>query len=124
VLLRAIHAESPDIEGVPLTGGEPFEQAAGRARLLEADEGICLKAAKRMIAAQVGGQAPLDHVIVLGEQHLRRIMARYVDYYNNWRPHLSLDRNAPNPREVQPPEKGEVVAVPMVGGLHHRYVRG
>jgi len=66
----------------------------------------------------------LDHVIVLGEHHLRRIMAEYVDYYNNWRPHLSLDRNAPNPREVQPPEKGKVVAVPMVGGLHHRYVRG
>jgi len=50
-------------------------------------------------------------------------MARYVDYYNNWRPHLSLERNAPNPRQVEPPQKGQVIAIPMVGGLHHRYVR-
>ena len=65
----------------------------------------------------------LDHVIVLNEDHLMRILTSYVEYYNNSRPHMSLDDNAPNPREVEPPSKGEVVAIPHVGGLHHRYTR-
>ena len=39
------------------------------------------------------------------------------------RPHLSLDRNSPTPRRMEPPSKGEIVAVPQVGGLHHRYTR-
>lgn len=65
----------------------------------------------------------LDHVIIFGEDHLRRILADYVEYYNHSRTHLSLDRNSPIPREVEPLDKGEVVAVPQVGGLHHRYTR-
>jgi len=65
----------------------------------------------------------LDHLIVLDEDHLRRILAEYVEYYNNVRPHLSLQRNAPSPRSIEPPEKGEVVAIPCLGGLHHRYTR-
>lgn len=63
----------------------------------------------------------LDHVIVLNERHLRRILRSYVDYYNCSRTHLSLDRNAPEPREVEPPGFGRVIAIPQVGGLHHRY---
>lgn len=65
----------------------------------------------------------LDHVIVLNEAHLRSILLRYVDYYHTSRAHLSLDRNAPDPREVEPPELGPVESIPMVGGLHHRYTR-
>ena len=65
----------------------------------------------------------LDHVIVLNERHLKRILTDYFDYYHNDRAHLSLDRNAPMPREVEPPSEGEVVSIPMVGGLHHRYTR-
>ena len=65
----------------------------------------------------------LDHVIVLSEEHLRRVLASYFDYYHTSRCHLSLDRNAPIEREVEPPSKGQVVAVPQVGGLHHRYTR-
>ena len=65
----------------------------------------------------------LDHVIVLNEKHLHRILAEYFEYYHNSRPHLSLDRNSPTPRCVEPPSKGEVVAVSQVGGLHHRYTR-
>lgn len=65
----------------------------------------------------------LDHVIVLNEDHLRRILAEYIEYYNNVRPHLFLDRNAPIPRVVEPPGTGEVIAVPHLGGLHHRYTR-
>jgi len=65
----------------------------------------------------------LDHVIVLNEAHLRRILASYFEYYHTSRTHLSLDRNAPIEREVEPPPKGHVVAVPQVGGLHQRYTR-
>ena len=65
----------------------------------------------------------LDHVIVLDEDHLRRILVSYLDYYHEARTHLSLDKDSPTPREVEPVEKGRVVAFPMVGGLHHRYSR-
>jgi putative transposase len=65
----------------------------------------------------------LNHVIVLSEGHLKRILASYLEYYHGSRPHLSLDRNSPTPREVEPPWQGEVVSIPQVGGLHHRYTR-
>ena len=65
----------------------------------------------------------LDHMIVLNEQHLRRIIASYLRYYHGARTHLSLDKDAPDGRAVQPPDAGEVVALPHVGGLHHEYVR-
>jgi len=65
----------------------------------------------------------LDHVIVLGEKHLRRIVRRYLSYYHGTRTHLALDKDAPEPRSVQPPEKGVVIEIPEVGGLHHRYER-
>jgi putative transposase len=65
----------------------------------------------------------LDHVIVLGEAHLRRILKEYFHYYHNFRTHLSLDRNSPIPREVELPARGQVIAIPQVGGLHHFYRR-
>jgi transposase InsO family protein len=65
----------------------------------------------------------LDHVIVLNEVHLTRILADYFGYYHHSRPHLSLDRNSPTPREVEPPSLGKVIAIPQVGGFHHRYTR-
>jgi len=65
----------------------------------------------------------LDHVIVLGEDHLHRILTEYVSYYNRSRTHLSLDGNAPTPRDVEKPSRAKVVAIPKVGGLHHRYAR-
>ena len=65
----------------------------------------------------------LDHVIVLNEGHLYRILTDYFDYYHNSRPHLSLDRNSPTPRKVEPPSQGQVIAIGQVGGLHHRYSR-
>ena len=64
-----------------------------------------------------------DHVIVLNEAHLRRILAEYLEYYHEARSHQSLDRNAPVPRRVEPAEGGDVASIPMVGGVHHRYVR-
>jgi transposase InsO family protein len=65
----------------------------------------------------------LDHIIVLGERHLLRLIRQHVAYYNEDRPHMSLDCDAPVARAVQPPSGGRVVALPRVGGLHHRYSR-
>jgi putative transposase len=65
----------------------------------------------------------LDHVIVLDEVHLRRILGKYFEYYNRARCHLSLAGDAPEPRGIQGPELGEVVEIPEVGRLHHRYER-
>jgi putative transposase len=65
----------------------------------------------------------LDHMIVFQESSLRRTLKSYFEYYHRSRTHLSLGKDAPEPRVVQPPELGSVVAVPQVGGLYHRYER-
>lgn len=65
----------------------------------------------------------LDHVIVLNESSLRHILNSYFRYYRYSRTHLSLDKDAPEPRAIQPPELGVTAEIPEVGGLHHRYER-
>jgi len=65
----------------------------------------------------------LDHVIVFNEASLRRTLNLYFAYYHSSRTHLSLEKDSPEPRSIQPPAMGPVVAVPQVGGLHHRYER-
>jgi putative transposase len=65
----------------------------------------------------------LDDVIVFHERSLRRILASYLDYYHRSRTPLSLGKDSPEPRGIQPPEMGSVVVLPQVGGLHHRYER-
>jgi transposase InsO family protein len=65
----------------------------------------------------------LDHVIVLGERHLLRLVRAHARYYNDDRPHMSLSGDAPARRAVERPCAGRVIALPRVGGLHHRYVR-
>ena len=65
----------------------------------------------------------LDHVIVFQQRSLRRTLRSYFDYYHRSRTHLSLGKDAPEPRAIQPPEIGPVVALPQVGGPHHRYER-
>jgi transposase InsO family protein len=65
----------------------------------------------------------LDHIIVLNESSLRRILKSYFDYYQHSRTHLSLAKDAPEPRAIQRPELGPVVEITEVGGLHHRYER-
>jgi putative transposase len=77
-------------------------------------------------AERVGGSLRrecLDHVIVLGESHLHRILKSYFAYYHKARTHLSLGKDAPEPRAVQPPSMGDIVEISEVGGLHHRYER-
>src|ERR1700757_888263 len=63
----------------------------------------------------------VDHVIVLGEAHLRRVLNSYADYYNNFRTHRSLDKDAPVPRPVQ--RIGIIKSHAILGGLHHHYAR-
>ena len=65
----------------------------------------------------------LDHFLILNDAHLRRLLRAYVAYYNGSRPHQALENNSPIPRNVQPPSRGRIRAVPEVGGLHHRYQR-
>jgi putative transposase len=65
----------------------------------------------------------LDHVIVYNEASLYRQMKSFVEYYHETRTHLSLQKDAPMSRPVQPPDSGRVIALPQVGGLHHRYER-
>jgi transposase InsO family protein len=63
----------------------------------------------------------LDHIIVLGEEHLRRILKNYADYYNGARTHRSLHKDAPISRSVQ--RTGRLSSLAIFGGLHHQYVR-
>ena len=65
----------------------------------------------------------LDHMIILNAKHLRRVLKDYLVYYNETRTHLALSKDAPVPRATSPPHEGNVIAVPQVGGLHHRYER-
>src|SRR6266568_3901218 len=63
----------------------------------------------------------LDRMLIFGEAHLRRILGSYAAYYNESRTHLSLHKDAPLHRAIQ--RSGTVVAMPVLGGLHHRYAR-
>jgi transposase InsO family protein len=65
----------------------------------------------------------LDHVIVLGETHLRRVLKEYLAYYHGSRTHLGLEKDAPVSRPIQSPDVGPVASEPILGGLHHRYFR-
>jgi transposase InsO family protein len=62
-----------------------------------------------------------DHLIVLNEQHLMRILAKFSAYYNASRPHVSLGKDAPDGRPID--RFGDIVAHAILGGLHHGYAR-
>jgi transposase InsO family protein len=63
----------------------------------------------------------LDHVAVFGERHLRQVLLSYMDYYNDTRTHLSLDKDAPISRTVE--RAGCILCRPILGGLRHKYIR-
>ena len=65
----------------------------------------------------------LDHVIAVNERQLRRVITSYVRYFHEDRTHLGLEKDTPIPRGGEPPSRGEILAFPRVGGLHHRYSR-
>ena len=97
--------ESMDIEEVPIAARSPWQNP------------YC----ERVIGSV--RRECVNHLIVLSERHLVCILTEYFEYYHNSRPHLSLDRNSPTPRDVEPPSRGEVISTGQVGGLHHRYSR-
>ncbi len=104
------------------------ERFSSQARLLDIREAVIAPRSpwQNAYAERVIGSIRrecLDHVVVIGERHLLGILSKYVDYYNGTRTHLSLGKDAPEPRSVQPPIQGRVVEVPRVGGLHHEYLR-
>ena len=63
----------------------------------------------------------MDHLIVINAEHLRRILAKYATYYNKVRTHVSLGKDAPCTHRIE--WYGDIVAHPILGGLHHRYAR-
>ena len=65
----------------------------------------------------------LNHVIVLGEKHLRRVLKEYLAYYHGSRTHLGLGKDAPEPRAVEARDSGAVASEPVLRGLHHCYYR-
>jgi len=65
----------------------------------------------------------LDHMIVFNERCLYRHLQDFVNYYHRSRTHLALEKDSPEPRPIQRPEAGRIIAIPEVGGLHHRYER-
>ena len=65
----------------------------------------------------------LDPMIVFGEGSLYRHLQNFINYYHRSRTHLALANDSPEPRPVRPPGAGRIIAIPEVGGLHHRYER-
>jgi hypothetical protein len=62
-------------------------------------------------------------LIVFNERSLHRQLQAFVEYYHRSRVHLALNKDAPEPRSIQPLESGRIVSTPVLGGLHHRYER-
>ncbi len=65
----------------------------------------------------------LDHVIIIDERHLKRVLKNYLGYYHQSRTHLGLEKDCPEPRAVELPERGQIESMPDLGGMHHRYFR-
>jgi putative transposase len=65
----------------------------------------------------------LDHMTVFNERCVYRHLQNFVNYYHRSRTHLALEKDSPEPRPIQRPDAGRIIAIPEVGGLHHRYER-
>jgi transposase InsO family protein len=108
---------------------DAFDRAAARATAMGVEEVLTAPRApwqKAFVERFIGSarRECLDHAIVFNEAGLQRLMTHYCSYYERSRTHLSLDKDTPIPRPVTSPGEGAaVVAVPEVGGLHHRYER-
>jgi hypothetical protein len=87
--------------------------------MLEADSPWQNRFAERLIGSI--RRECLDHVVVFGERHLRHILLSYMKYYNEVRTHLSLEKDAPVSRAVD--RTGHILCRPVLGGLHHQYIR-
>lgn len=105
--------------------GEPFPQTAQAMQIREVRTAPRSPWQNGYVERLIGSirRDCLDHVLIFNERGLRRILKSYFGYYERSRTHLSLEKDAPVPRPVQPPSLGKVIAIPQVGGLHHRYER-
>jgi putative transposase len=105
--------------------GERFSQAAGWLGIREVLSAPQSPWQNPYVERLIGSirRECLDHVIVLNETGLRRILKSYFEYYERSRTHLSLGKDTPVSRPVQAMETGRIVEIPQVGGLHHRYER-
>src|SRR5437660_5375962 len=105
--------------------GPPFRQRVKRMRICEVLTAPLSPWQNPFAERLIGSirRECLDRVLVLGERHRRRTLARYFAYYHQARTHLALDKDAPDIRPIQLPEAGTILQIPEVGGLHHRYVR-
>ena len=65
----------------------------------------------------------LDHIMIVSEAHLRRVLKEYVAYFNRSRPHQGIDQRVPDPENTPAGNAGKVVSFPVLGGLHHEYRR-
>ena len=81
------------------------------------------KVASYFRRSQEFGIAHDGFTIDLNETHLCRLLRDYLTYYHGCRTHLSLEKDAPEPRPVERLDQGGIVEIPMVSGLHHRYTR-
>jgi transposase InsO family protein len=105
--------------------GEKFREAAtslGIREVLTAPQSPWQNAYVERLIGSIRREC-LDHVIVFNDAGLRRVLKSYFDYYDRTRTHLSLGKDSPVPRSIQPSELGRVVELPQVGGLRHRYER-
>jgi transposase InsO family protein len=105
--------------------GEKFREAARLLRIREVLTAPKSPWQNPYVERMIGSirRECLDHVITFNETGLHRVLKSYFEYYKCTRTHLSLEKDAPIPRTVQPPEFGTVIELPEVGGLHHRYER-
>jgi putative transposase len=105
--------------------GEKFSEAARRLGIREVLTAAQSPWQNAYVERLIGSirRECLDHVIVLNESGLCRNLKSYLDYYEHSRTHLSLAKDAAVARPIQPLGAGSIVAIPQVGGLHHRYER-
>jgi hypothetical protein len=99
-----------------------FERGADIREVLAAPRSPCQNSYAERLIGSIRREC-LDHVIVFHQAGLRRILKDYFEYYERCRTHLSLDKDAPVSRPVEPPSIGHVIEIPKVGGLHHLYAR-
>src|ERR1017187_4874706 len=97
-------------------------KAMGIKEVLSAPRSPCQRAYVERVVGTFRREC-LDHVVVFTEASLYQHVKLFTAYYHESRTHLSLGKDTPEPRPVQPIELGSIIAKPQVGGLHHRYQR-
>ena len=123
-LIRRMCRANP-LWGAPRIHGEEFHRQAATLEIKEVTTAARSPWQNPYAERAIGSirRECLDHMIILGERHLKRVLSSYLAYYQGARTHLSLAKDAPDGREVQSIEKGRVVELMQVGGLHHLYKR-